>query len=119
MMGGPRGGGMRGGMPGRGPHYDRKPVNKKATLLRLLKYMMQFRYLLLLALVLTIVSNVFSMIGPKLSGNAIDCIASDGGVDFAGVGYYAMLMLFFYLASSVLSYLLQILMVMELVILME
>ncbi len=102
---------MRGGMPGRGPHYDRKPVNKKATLLRLLKYMMQFRYLLLLALVLTIVSNVFSMIGPKLSGNAIDCIASDGGVDFAGVGYYAMLMLFFYLASSVLSYLLQILMV--------
>ena len=111
MMGGPRGGGMRGGMPGRGPHYDRKPVNKKATLLRLLKYMMQFRYLLLLALVLTIVSNVFSMIGPKLSGNAIDCIAADGGVDFAGVGYYAMLMLFFYLASSVLSYLLQILMV--------
>ncbi|MBE5769941.1 MAG: ABC transporter ATP-binding protein [Clostridiales bacterium] len=102
---------MRGGMPGRGPHYDRKPVNKKATLLRLLKYMMQFRYLLLLALVLTIVSNVFSMIGPKLSGNAIDCIAADGGVDFAGVGYYAMLMLFFYLASSVLSYLLQILMV--------
>ncbi|MBQ6803124.1 MAG: ABC transporter ATP-binding protein [Clostridia bacterium] len=98
-------------MPGRGPHYDRKPVNKKATLLRLLKYMMQFRYLLLLALVLTIVSNVFSMIGPKLSGNAIDCIAADGGVDFAGVGYYAMLMLFFYLASSVLSYLLQILMV--------
>jgi len=111
MMGGPRGGGMRGGMPGKGPHYDRKPVNKKATLLRLLKYMMQFRYLLLLALVLTIVSNVFSMIGPKLSGNAIDCIAADGGVDFAGVGYYAMLMLFFYLASSVLSYLLQILMV--------
>ena len=111
MMGGPRGGGMRGGMPGRGQHYDRKPVNKKATLLRLLKYMMQFRYLLLLALVLTIVSNVFSMIGPKLSGNAIDCIAADGGVDFAGVGYYALLMLFFYLTSSVLSYLLQILMV--------
>ena len=111
MMGGPRGGGMRGGVPGKGPHYDRKPVNKKATLLRLLKYMMQFRYLLLLALLLTIFSNVFSMIGPKLSGNAIDCIAADGGVDFAGVGYYALLMLFFYLASSVLSYLLQILMV--------
>ncbi len=110
MMGGPRGGGMR-GMPGKGQHVEHKPVNKKATLLRLLKYMMQFRYLLLLALLLTIVSNVFSMIGPRLSGNAIDCIAAEGGVDFAGVGHYVLLMLLFYLASSVLSYLLQLLMV--------
>lgn len=110
MMGGSRGGGMR-GMPGKGQHLEHKPVNKKATLLRLLRYMMQFRYLLLLALLLTIVSNVFSMIGPRLSGNAIDCIAAEGGVDFAGVGHYVLLMLLFYLASSVLSYLLQLLMV--------
>ena len=66
---------------------------------------------MLLALALTLFSNVFAMIGPKLSGNAIDCIAAEGGVDFAGVGYYVMLMLLFYLGSSVLSYLLSILMV--------
>ncbi len=106
-----RRGGGKWGAPVKGQVLDRKPVNKKATLVRLLRYMMHFRWLLLLALALTLFSNVFAMIGPKLSGNAIDCIAAEGGVDFAGVGYYVMLMLLFYLGSSVLSYLLSILMV--------
>ena len=106
-----RRGGGKWGAPVKGQALDRKPVNKKATLVRLLRYMMHFRWLLLLALALTLFSNVFAMIGPKLSGNAIDCIAAEGGVDFAGVGYYVMLMLLFYLGSSVLSYLLSILMV--------
>ena len=106
-----RRGGGKWGAPVKGQVLDRKPVNKKATLVRLLRYMMHFRWLLLLALALTLFSNVFAMIGPKLSGNAIDCIATEGGVDFAGVGYYVMLMLLFYLGSSVLSYLLSILMV--------
>ena len=106
-----RRGGGKWGAPVKGQVPDRKPVNKKATLVRLLRYMMHFRWLLLLALALTLFSNVFAMIGPKLSGNAIDCIAAEGGVDFAGVGYYVMLMLLFYLGSSVLSYLLSILMV--------
>jgi len=105
------GGGMRGGMPGKGPRYEHKPINKKATLARLLKYMLHFKWLLFLALVLTILSNTFAMVGPKLSGSAIDCIAAEGGVDFAGVRHFALLMLLFYLISSLLSYLLQILMV--------
>ena len=109
MMGG-RPGGMR-GMPQKGQVFDRKPINKKATLLRLLKYMMHFKWLLLLALALTIISNTLAMVGPKLSGSAIDCIDRAEGVDFKGVAYYATLMLLFYLGSSLLSYLLQILMV--------
>ena len=88
-----------------------KPKNKKATLLRLLRYMMRFKWLLLLAFVLTLASNVFSMLGPRLSGSALDCIANPAGVDFAGVTHYVLLMLAFYLASSVLSYLLSLLMV--------
>ena len=110
MMGGRPGGGMR-GMPQKGQVFDRKPINKKATLLRLLKYMMHFKWLLLLALALTIISNTLAMVGPKLSGSAIDCIDRAEGVDFKGVAYYATLMLLFYLGSSLLSYLLQILMV--------
>ena len=105
-----RPGGMR-GMPVKGQYNQRGPVNKKAAVLRLLRYMMRFRWLLLLALALTIFSNLFAMIGPKLSGSAIDCIAAEGGVNFEGVAHYALLMLIFYLASSVLSYLLAILMV--------
>ena len=98
-------------MPVKGQQYQRGPVNKKAAVVRLLRYMMNFKYLLLLALALTVFSNLFAMIGPKLSGSAIDCIAAEGGVDFGGVAHYALLMLAFYLGSSVLSYLLSILMV--------
>ncbi len=105
-----RPGGMR-GMPIRGQTPYKKPVNRKATLLRLLRYMFNFKWLLLLALALTVFSNTFAMIGPLLSGRAIDCIAAPGGVDFQGVAHYALLMLLFYLGSSVLSYLLAILMV--------
>ena len=99
------------GMPVKGQAFERRPINKKATLLRLLKYMMQFRWLLLLALGLTLASNALAMLGPKLSGSAIDCIAREEGVDFAGVGRYCLLMLLFYVGSSLLSYLLSILMV--------
>ncbi len=105
-----RSGGMR-GMAVKGQAFERRPINKKATLLRLLKYMMQFRWLLLLALGLTLASNALAMLGPKLSGSAIDCIAREEGVDFAGVGRYCLLMLLFYVGSSLLSYLLSILMV--------
>ena len=100
-----------GGMPVKGQSFSRKPINKKATLLRLLRYMMQFKWLLILALALTLFSNGFALIGPRLSGSAIDCIASPDGVDFKGVAHYALLMLAFYLASSLFSYLLSILMV--------
>lgn len=88
-----------------------KPKNRKATLLRLLRYMLRFKWLLLLALALTLASNGLAMLGPRLSGSALDCIARPEGVDFAGVSHFVLLMLAFYLASSVLSYLLSLLMV--------
>jgi len=97
--------------PGRDIGRDKKPVNKKATILRLLRYMMHFKWLLLLALALTIASNAFALIGPWLSGEAIDCIGNPDGVDFQGVAKYALFMLLFYLGSSLFSYLLSILMV--------
>ena len=36
----------------------------------------------------------------RLSGAAINCIAREEGVDFAGVGHYVLLMLVFYLGFS-------------------
>ena len=102
--------GNRRGPGGRHNNFDR-PADKKKAFLRLMRYMLSFKWLLLLAFALTVLSNVFAMIGPALSGAAIDCITAEGGVDFAGVGHYAFLMLLFYLGSSVMSYLLAILMV--------
>ena len=89
-----------------------KPRDRKGTILRLLEYMMQYKLLLGLALGLTIVSNLLSLVGPMLSGYAIDAIEPGAGrVAFERVFDYAGLMVLFYIASSVLSYLLAVLMI--------
>lgn len=80
---------------------------KKSKLLRrLLVYIMEHKYWMLLAILTTIFSNVFALIGPDLSGKAVDCIVGVGNVDFNGITYYCIWMAVFYVASSILSYLL-------------
>ena len=89
-----------------------KPKNRKGTILRLGRYMMQYKYLMLLAFGLTIGSNLLALVGPMLSGFAIDAIEPGiGRVDFARVFYYAGLMAVFYVFSSILSYILAVLMI--------
>ena len=67
--------------------------SKTNTVLRLLKYMSRHFWGLLLAVGLTIGSNMFALLGPKLSGNAIDAIQPGKGmVDFGAVQYFAALM---------------------------
>jgi len=88
----------------------RKP--RRAILLRIGKYLLKFKWLLLVAFGLTLVSNTFALIGPTLAGKAIDSIGTQqGGVDMPGVLHYALLMAIFYLASSIFAYLLSVLMV--------
>lgn len=73
---------------------------------------MQYRYWVLLALALTIGSNLLALVGPMLSGYAIDAIEPGvGKVDFPRVFYYVEMMVVFYLFSSVLSYILAVLMI--------
>jgi len=87
---------------------------KLKVLLRLWKYMYRFRWGYLLALLLSIGSNLFALIGPKLSGFAIDAIGDGltvGTVDFFTVLYYCGLMLVFYVLSSVMQYILQMVMI--------
>jgi len=89
-----------------------KPKNRKRTILRLGSYMIQYQYLVLLALGLTIGSNLLALMGPMLSGYAIDAIEPGvGKVDFVRVFYYAGLMVVFYVFSSGLSYMLSVLMI--------
>lgn len=89
-----------------------KPKNRKGTILRLGSYMIQYKYLVLLALGLTVGSNLLALVGPMLSGFAIDAIEPGvGRVDFARVFYYAGLMVVFYVFSSILSYILSVLMI--------
>jgi len=89
-----------------------RSINKKGTIRRLGKYLFRYKFLMILALTLSFASNVFSLLGPRLSGLAIDNIEGGiGKVVFDKVLYYCGLMAAFYIISSILSYLLSILMV--------
>ena len=89
-----------------------KPRDRKKVLLRLWKYLYAHKWLLLLALVLTVTSNVLALIGPTLSGWAIDSIGTEpGAVNFDRVFFYCGLMIAFYVVSSALSYILSVLMI--------
>ena len=83
----------------------------KGTILRLGKYMWEHKWLLLLAFICTMGSNLFSLIGPKLTGLSIGAIElGRGAVDFQRVFYYAAWMAVFYVISALMSYGLQVLM---------
>lgn len=89
-----------------------KPKNSKQTLLRLWGYLYDSKGLLFLAAFLMMASNLFALVGPLLSGYAIDAIQlGPGKVLFDKVFFYCGLMLVFYIASSVLSYVISLLMI--------
>ncbi len=89
-----------------------RPRDTKYVLKRLWNYLYRYKWMLLLAFILTIISNLFSLIGPLLSGYAIDAIEpGKGSVVFRRVFYYASWMVLFYFLSSVLSYILSVIMI--------
>jgi len=89
-----------------------KPKDTKYVLRRLWNYVYHYKWMLVLAIILTIASNLFALLGPMLSGYAIDAIQPGKGlVVFQKVFYYAGWMVLFYIISSILSYILSILMI--------
>lgn len=100
--------------PGQTGPANKKAVEKakdpKKALRGLWNYLEYHKWLLFLAFVLTVSSNLFALVGPKLSGNAVDAIAGAGMVQFDTVFYYVRLMILFYVVSSALSYGLSLLM---------
>lgn len=93
------------------PSKDKPAPAKYAFLGRLWRYLYFFKWRLLLAIVLTLSSNMLSLVGPMLSGYAIDAITpGENAVNFDRVIYFCVLMGVFYVLSSVLGYCLAILM---------
>lgn len=87
-----------------------KVKDRRGLLLRLWRYLSRYQWMLVLGSALMLFSNLLSLIGPKLSGKAIDAIGTaKGQVDFEKVFYYAGLMVLFYVLSAILSYFLSIL----------
>lgn len=87
-----------------------KGAQKKYLLFRLWRYLSRYYLLLAAGFLLMLLSNVLALLGPKLSGKAIDAIGiRAGGVDFERVFYYAGWMALFYVFSAFFSYLLSLL----------
>ncbi len=98
-----------GGPMGRGGVEPLAPERRRHTMKRLMQFLGRYKWGFVVALLLSIGSNLFALIGPELSGQAIDVIeagAGGVGVDMERVVSICLKMLAFYAASSVLGYVL-------------
>ncbi|MBQ3088099.1 MAG: ABC transporter ATP-binding protein [Clostridia bacterium] len=103
-------------MGGRGkigaPQYQK--LDKKTTgqiIKRLGGYLLKSWPLFILAIILTLLSNQLSLMGPMYSGEAIDAITAKSGVNFSAVGECILNMLICYVLSAIMTYFLSILMI--------
>ena len=56
---------------------------RRPILIRLAKYMMRHKWLFLIAIILTLASNTFALLGPELAGKAINAIGLGEGSQFS------------------------------------
>lgn len=63
---------------------SRKSINKK-TILRILKFIKKYRFLVVLSLICAAVSVVLTLYAPIITGHAVDRVVGKGEVDFAGL----------------------------------
>ncbi|MDR1428723.1 MAG: ABC transporter ATP-binding protein/permease [Spirochaetaceae bacterium] len=75
------------------------------TMIRLWNYLRTDRLLIVLIVLLAVLSNCLALLGPLLSGRAIDALGG-GTVNFRLVFHYCRWMAFFFAVSSVLNYIL-------------
>ncbi len=94
-------------------HRDNKLDKKtaKGVFIRLSKYVLNYFPMFLSAVILTLISNHLSLLGPLYSGEAIDAIAHKNGVQFDDVYANALKMIACYATAAVTSYLLAVLMI--------
>ncbi|MGO4349797.1 ABC transporter ATP-binding protein [Paenibacillus sp. MCAF9] len=106
------GGGPRFGPPGRGPMGGMGiPVQKakdfKGTLRRLLAYLRPQRMKLIVVVIMAVLSTIFSIVSPKLMGNATTEIyegITGSGVNFDAIMRIVLVLLGLYLLSSLFAY---------------
>lgn len=92
---------------------DEKTRIPKGILLKKIgKYLLNYKGYLVLVVILLLFSNTLLLLGPYLSGEAIDSIAlvQETG-DFTKIQFYCMLMIIFYIISAILTYIISLLMI--------
>lgn len=84
----------------------------REILLRLWNYIYKYKWSALAALILSLAGNFLALVGPMLCGYAVDAIApGKGQVNFDAVFLNCLLMIIFYIVSSLFSYVLSIIMI--------
>ena len=101
---------MNGGrVPGR-MATDKPKARSMRVLLRLWKYLSSFRWIIIGASVMSVLSNLLGLVSPRLSGAAIDAIVP-GAVDMPVVVRYVLMMVVLAALSSAMSWLLSAIMI--------
>ena len=91
----------------------KKPKDTRGTLLRIIRYLSDYLWIVILLAALSFLSNLGNLMGPRFAGKAID-IAEEGfklgvgKVDMDAVIHYAILMAVFYVGSNILNFLVSI-----------
>lgn len=86
--------------------------DSRKIMARLWKYLTRYKWFGLIAILLSVIGNLLALVGPMLSGYAIDAIGTEAGAaKFPEVFQYCLLMIVFYVLSSIMSYILSILMI--------
>ncbi len=91
------------------PKQDAK--TRSRIMLRILRYMLHYWPLVVIALAFTLLSNQLALMGPAYLGDALDAITNEGGVLLDVVLKCFWGMVFCYASSAVLSYILTVVMV--------
>lgn len=110
---GPVGGGPMGGGPMRGMMLGAKAKDFKGSITKLAGYLGKHKWTILFVWFLAIVSTVFTILGPKILGQATDAlftgvmnqIAGAGGIDFGKIGGILLWLVGLYGISALFSYL--------------
>ncbi|MEG0759094.1 MAG: ABC transporter ATP-binding protein, partial [Raoultibacter sp.] len=83
---GPQRGGFGGGHGPGAMMAGEKPKNLKATLLKMLKFMGNFKVALVVVFIFAIGSTIFNIIGPKVLSTATTELFNGIGAKIAGTG---------------------------------
>ena len=95
--------------PGKEQMQVEKAKDFKGTTRKLIKnYLMNYKFALIIVLIFSIGSTIFSIIGPKILGNAtteifnglISKISGGEGIDFTKIGQILIMLLILYLISA-------------------
>ncbi len=102
----------RRGPMGHGAMHGEKAKDFKGSMKNLIKYLSAYKLSLLLVLIFAVGSTVFSIVGPKILGNAtteifnglVSKVSGGAGIDFAKVGQILIFLLIMYAISALFSY---------------